>query len=682
MCGIFGIFAKKDTKYPVHLITRLLREIALISESRGKESSGVAVRDHDKKEIQVIRSAMPVSKLIIEPAYQNKVLDSVKSNYHKSTIAVIGHSRLVTNGSQLEDHNNQPVVKDGIVAIHNGIIVNVDELWNKHGNLKREFEIDTEVALSIIHDNMANSDAASSVLKMMEEVFGTVSTAMLFNDRDEAVLATNNGSLYILTDNRELLIFASEKFMLETLKARHIPNAYRNDFEIRQVKTNTGYLIRLDDFSVNPLVSDDAGSKPSSGKIEPYKIDVQDIKSKIKQIHSVVDIESIGRRPEAETERKMLQNNLKAIVELKRCSKCLLPETFPFIEYDEKGVCNYCNNYIIKNSPKPIDGLFKLVEPYRSTNGEPDVIIPYSGGRDSTFTLHYVKTVLKMNPIAYTYDWGMVTDLARRNIARICGKLGVENIIISADIHKKRQYIKENITAWLKKPDISTIPLFMAGDKYFFYYCNQLQKQTGIKINLWGSNNLENTDFKSGFLGLRPEFDKKYINSVSKLNQVRLLTAIMKNLIKNPSYINSSVSDTMGSYVVRYISPKKGYHHFFDYYRWDEREIVDTIKKKYDWELAKDTDLTWRIGDGTASFYNYIYYTVTGFTESDTFRSNQIREGMITREEAIKLVEKENRPRYESIKWYLDIVGLDFKETIGVINDIPKIYSYPKKEDT
>ena len=46
-----------------------------------------------------------------------------------------------------------------------------------------------------------------------------------------------------------------------------------------------------------------------------------------------------------------------------------------------------------------------------------------------------------MNVITYTYDWGMVTDLARRNIARACGKLKVENIIVAADISKKRRRV-------------------------------------------------------------------------------------------------------------------------------------------------------------------------------------------------------------------------------------------------
>ncbi|WP_204375664.1 hypothetical protein [Aeromonas veronii] len=66
---------------------------------------------------------------------------------------------------------------------------------------------------------------------------------------------------------------------------------------------------------------------------------------------------------------------------------------------------------------------------------------------------------------------------------------------------------------------------------------------------------------------------------------------------------------------------------------------------------------------------------VAGFTEHDTFRSNQVREGQITREEALKLVEDENQPRYENIKWYLDVLGMDFTEVISIINKIPKTYN-------
>ena len=53
--------------------------------------------------------------------------------------------------------------------------------------------------------------------------------------------------------------------------------------------------------------------------------------------------------------------------------------------------------------------------------------------------------------------------------------------------------------------------------------------------------------------------------------------------------------------------------------------------------------------DDILSFYNYIYYTVAGFSEIDTFRSNQIREGLLSREEGLKMIEDEKNESIEII---------------------------------
>jgi hypothetical protein len=315
-----------------------------------------------------------------------------------------------------------------------------------------------------------------------------------------------------------------------------------------------------------------------------------------------------------------------------------------------------------------------MVEPYRNRN-QLDCIVPYSGGRDSTFTLHYVKRVLGLNPIAFTYDWGMVTDLARRNIARVCGKLGVENIIVSADIRKKRENIRKNVSAWLKKPLLGLVPLFMAGDKSYHYYADVVKKHTGIKLNIWGGNKFENTDFKSGFCGVRPEYNRRTLYSLSLINNIRLAKFLVSNVIDNPRYINSSVLDNLFSVSSRQFYKKKDFVDFFDYKEWNEIEIEQLLHDEYHWELSIDSKSTWRIGDGTAPFYNYIYQTIAGFSEFDTFRSNQIRAGQITREKGTQLLEQENVPRYESINWYLSIIGLDFERVIRRINEIPKLYS-------
>jgi len=47
---------------------------------------------------------------------------------------------------------------------------------------------------------------------------------------------------------------------------------------------------------------------------------------------------------------------------------------------------------------------------------------------------------------------------------------------------------------------------------------------------------------------------------------------------------------------------------------------------------------------------------------------------MISREKALELIYEENKPRYNSIKWYLEIVGLDFESVIKRINQIPRLY--------
>jgi hypothetical protein len=268
----------------------------------------------------------------------------------------------------------------------------------------------------------------------------------------------------------------------------------------------------------------------------------------------------------------------------------------------------------------------------------------------------------------------MVTDLGRRNISRMSAKLGVENIIVADDITQKRKNIAKNLTAWLKSPHLGMISILTAGDKHFFKHVETIKSETGIPLNLWGINPLEVTHFKSGFLGVPPDFEEKgvYISGISK--QLRYQRLRFKAMAQSPRYFNSSLWDTLSGEYYRSFNKKSDYFHLFDYWRWDENLIDTTLINEYDWEKAPDTNTTWRIGDGTAAFYNYIYYTVAGFTEHDTFRSNQIREGDLTRNEALALIEDENRPRYPNIKWYLDSIGMDFNDVIKAINSIPKLY--------
>jgi len=343
----------------------------------------------------------------------------------------------------------------------------------------------------------------------------------------------------------------------------------------------------------------------------------------------------------------------------------------PFITFDTNGVCNFCIHYRPRMTRSEGD-LRLIADRYRRPQG-PECIVPFSGGRDSSYALHVAVNELELRPIAYTYDWGMVTDLGRRNISRMCAELGVENIVIAADIAKKRENIRKNLTAWLKAPHLGLLSLLTAGDKHFFQHIDTVKQQTGVLLNLWGINPLETTHFKAGFLGVRPDFEETGVYSRGLPKQARYQMLRFGAMARTPSYFNSSLWDTLSGEYYRSFMPKTDYFHVFDYYPWDEH-VVESVLAKYAWETAPDTQTTWRIGDGTAAFYNYVYYTAAGFTEHDTFRSNQIREGLLSRSSALSLVVQENVPQPREFIAYCETTGIDPRYVVAAVRRLPRLY--------
>lgn len=605
MCGIFGIFSEQA------ISSSNLKFLAEHARQRGRDSSGLV---YEKKSSYEIKRADNDIKWLLK-----------RSDYEQSR-AVLGHSRLITNG--LSD--NQPVVRNDIFVIHNGIIVNEEEIWSKISK-KRSLEIDSETIAAIAEEYLEkNNDLTGLPGRVLALCKGVVACAIGLPKLGKVIIFSNNGSLYYGEKEKEKA-FSSEKYPLEKI-------GHKNIRQIREEGLVIDIPASLNDF-----------------RITDFK----------------------GRKRDIIPGFQFNKNEAEMLLfpkpELKRCTRCILPETMPFIKFDKEGVCNYCHAYTPRNIPKPKEEIFKLVESYRREEGV-DCIVPFSGGRDSCYGLHLIVNELKMKPVTYTYDWGMVTDLGRRNISRMCAELGVENIIIADDIEKKRRNIAMNLRAWLKSPHLGMISILTSGDKHFFRHVETVKKQTGVSLNLWGVNPLEVTHFKAGFLGVPPAFDEKRVYMHGWRKQLEYQKLRLKAMTQSPGYFNSSLWDTLSGEYYRSFTEKKDYYHIFDYWRWDEKIIDDTLINQYDWETAVDTNTTWRIGDGTAALYNYIYYLVAGFTEHDTFRSNQIREGDLTREQALELVQDENRPRYENIRWYLDVLGMDFTEVITIINKIPRLY--------
>ena len=646
MCGIFGITVRELPDDMPRLVVSAARQLFLLSESRGKEAAGVAILSQGT--IRVYKEATCASKMIRGKRFRRLFREALGGNGReangKAPFAIVGHSRLVTQGLQTVHANNQPVIAAGLVGVHNGIIVNDAALWEKFPTLERQCQVDTEVILNLIAKFAAEE---GSLVRGVQEAFrhleGSASIAVLSEHSSDLLLATNTGSLYLCTSrDGRICIFASERYILQELLKKRFLHRRLGEPVISQVEPGSGRVVSLLDLRVQPFRFDEPPQALAAPAAEAR--------------HRIVDISA---RDEA------------ARQSLRRCTRCILPETMPFVAFDDEGVCNYCRTYR-KMEVKGHDALEKALARYRRKSGEADCIVAFSGGRDSSYCIHYLKRILGMHPIAYTYDWGMITDLGRRNQARITGQLGIEQILISADTKKKRKNVRKNIHAWLRKPDLGMVPLFMAGDKPFFYYANRLRKRLGIELVIFGGNPLEKTAFKSGFCGVDEGMGRVF-HTMSFVNTLKLSGYYMRQFLRNPAYFNSSLLDSMFAYFSSFLI-SQDYLMFYDYIRWNEDEIVSTLVDDYDWETAPDTSTTWRIGDGTAAFYNYIYYTLAGLTENDTFRSNQVREGDLTRDDALRIARRDNQPRFDSIQWYARQIGFDCDEALRIINAAPKRY--------
>jgi predicted glutamine amidotransferase len=668
MCGIFGFTSRDNSSLSSGQIIRLIKRLYLGSESRGQDASGLAYLDYLSSQIKVYKRSLPAHCLIKNPTFRQELHSWVTQP--TSPLVFIGHSRMETNGSYSLDNNNQPIIKDNIVSIHNGIIVNDSEIWHQYPRLQRQFQVDTEVVNSHLRFSLSQGHTITSALyQLYQDLEGSISLSSLFADYQCQILTTNTGSLYYLL-SPNYLVFSSERHIL--VSALDYARISVEKSHIKQLPPGFSLIIDIPEFKVSRF-NHSRESTPCP-TISPSNFTITQIDPVTHHLTPPVShLTRLKKLVESE-----YHQNLPQIKSIRRCSRCILPETMPFIKFDSQGVCNYCLNY----HPHHVKGekqLSDLIKPYLHRPG-PNCIVPFSGGRDSSFGLHYVKKNLGLTPLAFSYDWGMLTDLGRRNQARMLGRLGIEHILVSADIHQKRHFIHKNVSAWLAKPDLGTIPLFMAGDKQYFYYINRLRQQTGIDLIIYSENFLEKTDFKSGFCGVKPKLtlsDNDHLYKLGFTNKLILANYYLKHYLTNPHLLNSSIIDTFTAYLSSYFIPHD-YLYLFNYLPWNENTINRTLTQDYHWETSPDTPTTWRIGDGTAAFYNYIYYTVAGFTENDTFRSNQIREGLLDRDTALQLSQRDNQPRLESLEWYFTTINIDPLQALRSVHQIKKLYQLSK----
>lgn len=117
MCGIFGVLLGKETGYSSALLINTVDYLFVLSGSRGKEAAGCAIRSEGR--LNVYKEPGSARYFIRRRGYRQLlkevISDTVKCKYTtliNKPIAIIGHTRLATNGSEADNNNNNPIISN------------------------------------------------------------------------------------------------------------------------------------------------------------------------------------------------------------------------------------------------------------------------------------------------------------------------------------------------------------------------------------------------------------------------------------------------------------------------------------------------------------------------------------------------------------------------------------------
>jgi len=301
-----------------------------------------------------------------------------------------------------------------------------------------------------------------------------------------------------------------------------------------------------------------------------------------------------------------------------------MPEFSPYITLNDEGICNLCVEYE-KKPDLPEERLHEtdLVKIFNKnkSKGKYDCLVMCSGGKDSTSALYYMKRRYKLNPLAFTFDHGFETEEALANIKNAVEKLGVDFLFFKTDFMKEMfsKILKHESKAIICHPcsiwymdltyDLAAkfdIPIIVAG-----WTKGQSTKQTVMSKC---ACNIDAPEFKS--MG---EETKKFIEEHVK-NDPRY-----KNF---PDSMEEVLRRAKKRHKAIVISP----HWFLPY---GPEIYVETISKELGWKQPKESypHRTTNCALNFLSVHNSMKHY--GYTHYHVEMSKLIRQGIITREEAL-----------------------------------------------
>jgi predicted PP-loop superfamily ATPase len=330
---------------------------------------------------------------------------------------------------------------------------------------------------------------------------------------------------------------------------------------------------------------------------------------------------------------------------LKICTNCILPETFPGINFNSEGVCKHCQQFDARRSKLAEDRkrfeqkFLDLLNHFNQTrNAQPgtldlqlvtrsyDILMAYSGGKDSTYTMSLLKNKYSLRVLAVSFDNGFISERAISNIKTVTDKLGVDHIFFKPGWEILRKIFSTAVSREL-------------------YSKKTLERASTICTSCIGL-------VKAICLKMAIEMDIPMIGYGWSPGQAPIQSAIMKN---NPSLLRMAQQAIMnplreiaGDGINPYFLQEKHYLqadrfpynvHLMAWEFYDEDMMLDEIKKS-GWIAPKDTDSN-STNCLLNAFANEVHLKRYGFHPYVWEIANMVREGIMKRDEGYKKIYQE-----------------------------------------
>jgi len=361
--------------------------------------------------------------------------------------------------------------------------------------------------------------------------------------------------------------------------------------------------------------------------------------------------------------------------EVRYCKKCVISNQRPRIIFDEEGVCSGCHNTYYKNHiinwDERKNELLELLDQHRRCDGYWDVIVPSSGGKDSGFVAHQLKFKYGMNPLTVTWSPLKYTDIGLKNFQSL-NDAGFVNIKCSPNgkTHRKlaRLCFEEFGDAF---------HVFVLGQMYFPIH---IAVKFGIKLIFYGENG------EVEYAGDPTVVDKPYVDILESEDWIKgylkgtTIDELLEYGLNNNNFINEKDINNADLTFYRPPDPniviETGISRLYCYnyyHKWNPLEnyqyCVEKTGYKPNPERTEGTYTNYAsLDDRMDGFHYYMRYIKLGLGRCIEDAAHEIRDGLLTREEGIALMNKyegEFPAKYfKEFLEYLDISKKHFWEVV------------------